>query len=267
MSTDTVSPAAPARAPMDPRLVARRVEIARQEGRRRLHRLLVILAFVTVAVTVGVALRSPLLDVDTVAVTGAPRTGNALVRRTAGIPHRRAMVSVNPAAAEARLERLPWVADAHVGRRWPATVTVRVVERRPVATLGAGRGALGVDHAGLVLGSVGSGYRDRVLPVLAGPPVQVGAAVDPARRSVVATLSALPEELRREVVAAATGRGGSTFVLAEGITVRWGDRRRARAKTEALRTILRQPGRDAIATIDVTVPSAAAVTGKTATDR
>ncbi|MFM8678037.1 MAG: cell division protein FtsQ/DivIB [Alphaproteobacteria bacterium] len=43
------------------------------------------------------------------------------------------LLAFDPAAARAALERMPWIRSAAVERRFPGTVRIEVVERRPVA--------------------------------------------------------------------------------------------------------------------------------------
>jgi cell division protein FtsQ len=43
------------------------------------------------------------------------------------------MLDFEPQAARERLERIAWVAEAHVERRLPGTILVRIVERRAFA--------------------------------------------------------------------------------------------------------------------------------------
>jgi len=47
--------------------------------------------------------------------------------------------SVNLAALEADLEQQPWINRAVVSRHWPASIEVKVVERKPAAIWGEGR--------------------------------------------------------------------------------------------------------------------------------
>ena len=127
---------------MDPRVRARRIEVARSHGRRRFRRLMA-LTMVTVLVLGALALsRSPLLDVDSVTVAGADRSGAAAVRTAAGIDRHQAMTSIDLDATRARIDRLPWVQRASVSRHWPGTVRLAVVERTPVAIAGEGSGAV-----------------------------------------------------------------------------------------------------------------------------
>lgn len=246
--------------PMDPRLRARRIEVARDHGRKRLRRLAA-LAVVTAVVLAGLGLtRSTLLDVDTVTITGAGRTGTAEARAAAGIPTGRAMTAVDPAAAVARLEALPWVAEASVTKRWPGTVAIELRERTPVAVVGEGAGAVLVDRQGRILGPAVAGDR---LPTAGPDPVAgVGERIPPARRAILPVLADLPAALRAEVERGTVGPSGLGLVLRDGITVHLGDATRLRAKADAVLVLLDLPDRATMATIDVAVPDAAAVTDR-----
>ncbi len=90
-----------------------------------------------------------------------------------------AMLTADLGAIRTRLLALPWVADASVGRRLPDTLTIAIVERRPVA-LWQHRGRFAaIDVSGQVLATdrlerfarlpvvVGNGANDRVRELLA----------------------------------------------------------------------------------------------------
>lgn len=241
---------------VDPRLQARRIEVARGEGRRRLRW---VVAGIVLVVLVGGAFavtRSPVLDVDTVAVRGASRTPESEVEANAGIALGSPMLDVDAAAAERRLEALPWVERATVTRSWPGTVEIALVERTPVAVVGSGSGAVAVDRDGRVLGPAG----DADLPVVAGDAADAGEDLTDTQRWVVGAVAALPAELRTEVAGASATPSGIRFTLTDDIEVRWGDRSQPTAKADALDVLLEQADRATIATIDVSVPRAATVT-------
>lgn len=164
---------------LDPRIRARRREVQRHEGRRRLRRLQAGLAVVAAGAGAwGVAL-SPLADVDAVQVRGAERTGAGAVEEASGIDHGEAMVALDLAAAAEAVEALPWVRTATVARRWPGYVTVTVAERRPVAVVTAVEGSrLAVDGDGRLLAVVDDGAFPE-LPRLVGPtpPTDPGATL------------------------------------------------------------------------------------------
>src|SRR3954454_10330973 len=114
---------------MEPRIRVRRVQVRRQEGRRRLHVLVAVVASLSLGVGGWVATRSPLLDVDQVVLEGASLTGATTAAKAGGIIRGTAMVDVDEAAVTRRLRALPWVRSVSVTREWPGTVRIRVVER------------------------------------------------------------------------------------------------------------------------------------------
>jgi len=118
---------------VDPRIRRRRAEVRQAQGRRRLHRLLFLLAVISLAVMVWLALRSPLMAVDTVGYEGLVRTPLAEVEAAAGIEVGQPLIDVDPGAVAARVEALPWVAQASVSRSWTGSVVIEVTERQPAA--------------------------------------------------------------------------------------------------------------------------------------
>jgi len=243
---------------MDPRLQARRVEVARDQSRRRRH-VIVALAMATALVLIGlVVARSRLLDVDTVRVTGAVRSGPDVVRAVAAVAPGRPMTSVDLDAVEARVEALPWVAQATVTRRWPGTIDVRVGERTPVAVVGRGSDVVVVDRDGAVLGpALGT---DRLPLVGPDPVLDPGERLPAGQRRIVAMLAELPADLRDDVARGTVSGDGLGLVLRDGIEVDLGDPTRIGAKADAVTVLLAKADRTTIATLDVTVAGAPAVT-------
>ncbi|MCI0346445.1 MAG: FtsQ-type POTRA domain-containing protein, partial [Chloroflexi bacterium] len=124
--------------PIDPRIRARRIAVRRDEGRRRLRRLLTLGGLVGALAFAGLTTRTPLLDVDRIHVEGAQRTAVEAVLATTGIRRGDPLTDVDLERARAALVTLPWVADAEVTRSWSGTIRVRLTERVAVATVAAG---------------------------------------------------------------------------------------------------------------------------------
>ena len=129
---------------MDPRIARRRVEVRRQEGRRRL-RILVACAGVAAAVCLFAgSLWTPLFKVRHVRVAfsaenaaaqpaaGAPQVTSRQVLVAAGLAKERLMIDVNASATARRLDAVPVLGSARVAVDWPGTVKISVVVRRPV---------------------------------------------------------------------------------------------------------------------------------------
>jgi cell division protein FtsQ len=208
------------------------------------------------------ASRSPLLDVDHVRLTGVSRTQPGKVIRTAGSLPGRPMVDLDEAAAAQRIERLPWVADARVRRRWPNTVSIEVRERAPAASVpAAGGGWALVDDRGRVLEPVASAPADR--PALEGvPPAGAPGTIVPARtRPPLDVAGALTQAMRLHVRAVVREPDGELRLRlrADGV-VRLGDTAALGAKLLAAETVLADVDARGVAVLDVRVPDTPVLT-------
>jgi cell division protein FtsQ len=242
---------------IDPRIRARRIDVARTAGRRRLQRLVELGSVALVAVAFVGALRSPLLDVETIRVAGGEHTSAEEVLAAAGIELGDQLIDVDLAAAGARVAALPWVEQAHLGRRLDGTISIRLVERVPVATVRAASGPLLVDVSGRVLGPVDE------LAEPAPALVRVGGvprAVEPGSTVPRRFLPAL--DLARRLATVVPGevavvRPGDdlTAVLAAGGRVRFGDRSRFEAKLVALTTVLDRVDLRCLSVLDLRLPA------------
>jgi cell division protein FtsQ len=121
------------RPPIDPRIRDRRIEVIREAGRRRLRITLVIASAIVVVGLAYLTVRSPLLDIDHVHVTGTHRVSLQAVERAARVHTGSALLFADTGAIERRVERLPWVADAHVSRDLPGTINIVIKEYVPTA--------------------------------------------------------------------------------------------------------------------------------------
>ena len=256
-----------ATAPIDPRFRRRLIEVRRHEGRRRLRLLAGATACAAVLGAAWGASRSPLLDVDHVRLTGAAHTRPSRIIQTAGSLPGRPMVDLDEAAAAQRIERLPWVADARVRRRWPNTVSIEVRERAPAASVpAAGGGWALVDDRGRVLEPVPNAPADR--PALEGvPPVGAPGTLVPAgARGALAVARALTPALRLRVGAVVRAPDGELRLRlrADGV-VRLGDTGGLEPKLVAAEAVLGDldtHGVDGhgVAVLDVRVPDTPVLT-------
>lgn len=248
---------------MDPRFRERRVEVRREEGRRRLRVLVGITATVLVGTGGWAATGSPLLDLDRVVVEGAVRTDPTEARFASGLRRGQRLIDVDEGAARRAVEALPWVERASVHRRWPGEVRIRLVERRAAAAIAAeAGGAALVDGRGRVLAHV-----DAPPPGLAlltglppaGPP---GSMLSPHGVAALSVAMALPEELRARItgVAPAGDRGEVEMVLRPAGTVRLGPPVDLDRKFAAIRAVLAQVDVANLAVLDVRRPDSPVLT-------
>jgi cell division protein FtsQ len=183
---------------IEPRILERREEVARQRVRKRLRVAGIGGAVVVVMVGAWATLHSPVLAARHVTVIGAIHTGVGPVEAAVGLTGQ-PLVDVNPGLVAARVEALPWVAHATVTKHWPDGISVTVVERVPAAVVDSGHGAVLVDRTGHVLGpapAASPGTPVLTAPVTPGPPGSVlGAGAGPG----LSVLAAVPPLLDRRV--------------------------------------------------------------------
>ena len=243
---------------MDPRIHRRRVEVRREEGKRR-FRVLIGVTAVTALGAAGWAVNgSSLLDLDRVVVVGAVHTAPEEARFASGLRRGEPLSGVDQEAAAGGVETLPWVRQATVSRRWPGEIRIRVVEREPVAVApsAGGRAAL-IDGSGRVLE-----WTDAPPPglaVLAGlPPAgPAGTNLGPDGVAALAVAAALPAELRARtlgVAPAAGGRGEVDIHLHPEGTVRLGPPDDLDRKFNAIRTVLARVDLRNLVVLDVRRP-------------
>jgi len=84
---------------------------------------------------------SNLFQVTRIEVQGNRAVLRQQIIETAGLHGRQVLFDVDRKALQEKLEGHPWIKNARVERRWPATITIAVAERRPLALVNmAGRG-------------------------------------------------------------------------------------------------------------------------------
>jgi cell division protein FtsQ len=205
---------------IDPRIQERRAAVttAQLARRRRL-----ILLGVVVASAIGVVwliVQSPFLSVQHVQVQGATKATRLAVEQAAAVKDGSALLFLDTGAIERRVQTLPWVAKASVSRDLPNGITIKVVERLPVAwvrrpaPVGSPPGTLGpvavVDVSGVVLD-------DQPQPP-AGLPEIVGLDRVPRRGEHVASrapaaMAELPAPLRAQTAALVVRNGQGVLQL------------------------------------------------------
>lgn len=249
MSTSTI----------DPRIRARRIEVRRGAGRRRLQRLVDLGMVVAVAAGFVGALWTPLLDVDEVRVIGSARTDALAIVARAGVQRGDPLVGVDLGAVGERIAAMPWVAEVKVSRGIDGIVELHVTERTPVAMVGTGTDAVLVDGEGRVLGAASDapGGPFVELTGLRPPPPPGGyVAADAADALALAAhlATAVPGVL------ATLDAGDLTGTLIQGGAVRFGDARQLDAKTRSLRTVLEQVDLSCLAVLDLRLPGSPVLT-------
>jgi cell division protein FtsQ len=222
------------------------------------HRRLLQLVGVAVALAVlaWLLLAGPVLAVRTVEVDGLVTLPAGQVQEAAGIGAGTPLLRVDVAAAEARVARLPQVAEVEVTRDWPDSVVITVLERVPVAVVGEDGQRSLVDAEGVLFDMITGTPPEGVVPLDVASP----GPDDPATRAGIAAIGALSADVRRQVAGAeATGPDDVSLTLTDGTVVTWGDAAESGDKSAVLAGLLEQLDAGALEpaeTIDVSTPDA-----------
>ena len=245
---------------IDPRLRARRGEVRRAEGRRRLRFILAGLALLGLIFCGWAAMRSPLLDLDHVEITALGPTRLAEVEDTIGLEKGSPLNDIAIGPIKDDLEALPWVLNADVEKSWPGTVQVEVIERTAVALLTAEDGRVAVvDATGTVMAEGGSEYEE--LPQIRFEANVALGEVEPDALPGLALIAVLPDDLLGWIEAvtytpgpSSEARGVVGLDLVGEAQAHLGEATLLPDKVEALRSVLNGVDLRCIRVIDVAVP-------------
>ena len=251
---------------IDPRIRARRAEVQRTEGRKRLRRLGIVGIAVAVVAALWWLTLTPLLDVDSIRIQGATHTGDEAVLAAIGIERGDALLTVNVGGAASALAKLPWVATADVRRSWPGTVAVELVERVPVAAIAAkGGGWVVVDRGGRQLAIEKEPAIELVRVAGRNLTPSLGGAAGETFQGALDLAAVIPPSMHAVVPSLWPKRDGTieaTVRVADGrtATARFGVADQLEAKLVALAAVLERADLANVRIIDLRVPGAPALT-------
>lgn len=241
---------------MDERVAERRRGVSEDRARRRLRWILGTIVVVLVAVGAVWLIRSPVLSIESVDVTGNTMSDPASYVDELGMGVGVPTIDVKSGAIEEAIEADPWVADAVVSVSWPGRLSITVAEQVPVATVEAPSGWYLVAIDGSIIAS--SDQRDDMAQVgIVAEGVDVGgAATDEMTLGALAFVNALPADERGNAVLFV--RDDGLFVVMAGHEVRLGRPTQLEAKAVVLMELL-AAGLEDGASIDLIAPMRPAV--------
>jgi cell division protein FtsQ len=130
------------------------------------------------------------LEVQHVILEGRRNTPTDMIRAALGVARGDPMLEFSPEQARARIETIAWVQQAHVERRLPGTILVRIEERRPFAIWQNNGHFVIIDREGRVVASDGL---DQFGPL----PLLVGTGADTTGAALHDMLRQQPEVAER----------------------------------------------------------------------
>ncbi|MFB9895238.1 cell division protein FtsQ/DivIB [Planobispora takensis] len=192
---------------------------------------------------------SPVLGVREIRVVGNVDVPAPQIRQAAGVADGTPLATVDVAEVRDRVAAIRQIESVRVGRGWPGTLEIAVVEREPIAVMPVGGKVALVDRYGVV-----TEIRAVTPPAL--PVLRLSRPGDPASTAALAVVDALPPELAARVaeVIAPTAETVS-LRLRDGRSVLWGGRDRPADKARILTTLLKRPAD----TYDVSSPDVVTV--------
>jgi cell division protein FtsQ len=233
---------APRRPPVDPRIRARRIAVAREQGRRRLRVVLVLLSVIVVVGSAWLVVQSPFLNVDRIVVTGVPGDRVAAIVAASGVHRHDPLLLVSTGAVTRRVERVPGVGSVHVSRHFPGTLRISVRE------LGVALWARAPAGGVVLIGHDGRVQRHAPVPPpnvvelrgVTHVPTPGGRLVSP---SIVAVRSQLPPAMFARVgaISAATATDVRLYLVTGG-EVRLGDLSSLHDKAVAAEAVIERMG-------------------------
>jgi cell division protein FtsQ len=225
----------------------RRSKQAARSRRRRKALAFIVLAMVLALIGASLwgVYFSTALVTKRVNVVGTHNLTRTRVSLAAQIPLGVPLVRQDLVAIAERTATLPAVESAAVTRDWPNTITVTVVERRPIFAVRRSSGYVVVDKYGIA-------YQTQ--PVL--PPQVVLAEVKsgdaPLLGEVAVVAAALPQKLREKIDRITAGSHDSiALVLKSGRMVTWGSSSDSELKAQVMEALLKQKPKSSI---DVSSP-------------
>ena len=235
---------------MDARIRARRARVRSDAVRRRQRRTLSLFVLLVLVAGVAIVLRSPLFGISGIRVTGVSGPRARAVEHTAALERGQHLLTAPLDEARARVEELPWVAEAVVRRAPPSTVAIDVTPRTPLLTVQTDGASWKVDDEAVLVD--GGRVRDAPVIALRGTRLpELGRPIDEAVvRDAVEVHTHLPGWLRGQVAAyEAAGDHGLVLRLRvpprdpdDGqpttVRVRFGTARDLALKVEVIRVLL-----------------------------
>lgn len=231
----------------------RRIAVRRAEGRRRL-RLVVWIGgpFLALGVVLAV-LASPLFGVRNVLVDGAQYTSKMTLAKADDMVRGKSIFSVDLGAVEDLLTSDPWVRDAQVKRRFPASVYFDIAERKPVAWyLGSDNQARVIDIDGRVI-TVLNGQPTQYTQITGiGPDLPAGGQTDDVHTAAAQVAASLPAEVAPLMLNMGVAGGTDLLMtLRTGTVVTFGQPTDLRAKMVSLVLVLRRTDPKSLTGIDL----------------
>lgn len=215
-------------------------ERTRAERRRRWIRIaLAVLAVVAAGALVWLVWFSTVLDVRGTEVSGRATLKESQVLRVAQVPTGRPLARVDVEAIEERVSQINRVESVDVSRSWPHTLSISIVERRPVVWTTRDGQIRGIDRNGIDYRSFRSAPDGLPEATITAADSEDRLEITQAVAAVIVQITADDPALRKEIQAvSAASKDSVELTLSKGRTVVWGSSADGRRKLTVLTSLL-----------------------------
>jgi cell division protein FtsQ len=166
---------------------------------------------------------------------------------------------VNQGALADAVRPFPQVESVSADPKFPSSLTIKVVERRPAALIGTGSSALAVAGDGTILRGSPASHLD--LPTLPLATAPKGSRLAGPMLIQAEVLGAAPRPVLPVIEDSFNSENGVGVTLSGGVQLLFGDATNAVDKWRAAVAVLTDPGLGALDYVNLTIPDRPAVGG------
>ncbi len=193
---------------MEPRVAERRKSVSEDRARRRLRWILAVIFVIAVVLAALWLVRSPLLSIRQVDISGSQHSDPAGAVRALGMGVGTPTIEVHGDVIAAAILEDPWVESVVVNVAWPGAVAIEISERTPIAPVLAGDQWVLVGRNGGVIVAVGDPSGDDAIVSIDQGPITPGTVVtDGAVLGALQFIDSLPAERRTGLTLQMEGEG------------------------------------------------------------
>lgn len=182
---------------------------------------------------------SDVLTVRQVSVDGMTTLSAQSIRQQAAVPMRVQLARIDKDAIATRVAQMERVGKVEIGRRWPHTVHIEVVERKPVAWVVSGGLIRQVDRDGVDFRTLPVEPKRLVeIRVSTADPLRRQQALEASARVITFLRESAPDLMRQVEYIGASSKDSIRLELDRDRTVVWGSVEEPEKKLKVLRALL-----------------------------
>jgi cell division protein FtsQ len=182
---------------MEPRVAERRKSVSEDRARKRLRWILAVILVIAVMLGAIWLIRSPVLSIRQVDISGSQESDPAGAVRALGMGIGTPTIDVHGDAITRAVLEDPWVESVVVSVAWPGSVVIEITERTPIAPVLAGdQWVLVGSDGGAIMAVVDPSSFDAIVSIDQGSITPGTVVSDAAVLGALQFIDSLPQERR-----------------------------------------------------------------------